>query len=147
VVSGGHGNTYTVWKLDSRGVGSRKQVTIPKVGEQSDVWCIAISPDGRRLVTGHMDSSITIWDLERRKQKHSFYVSDASTMAALFSPDGAVFATAQQNGRIYFWNPESGRRMGELRAHEGGVESLAFDTSGSFALASGGADGQIIVWQ
>lgn len=146
VICGGHDNTFSIWDLEAER-GGRKTLEVPKVGEQSDVWCIAVSPDGRYVATGHMDSSISIWDLARRKQLHNWYVRDASTHAALFSPDGAVLTTAQQNGRVYFWDPETGRRISELTGHEGAVKSLAFNAAGDYIFASGGEDGQIIVYQ
>jgi WD40 repeat protein len=147
LVTGSAANDFTVWNLESSGMGSKKRVRIPKVGEQSDVWSVAISPDGRRLVTGHMDASITVWDLARRQQLHNFFVRDASTRAVGFSPDGSLFATAQQDGRIHFWESASARRVGELHEHECGVESIAFAPGGSYVFAAGGEDGKIILWQ
>lgn len=64
--------------------------------------------------------------------------------AVAFSPDGAMLATAGDDGTIRFWEISS-RRL--LRSWEGNAErvlSLSFSPDGT-ALASGRADGTLIV--
>ena len=146
-MGGSYGNTFTVWRLNGKGIGKRKQFKIPKVGEQSDVWTVAVSPDGKRVVTGHMDSSITLWNVDKGKQVANFFVQNASTMAVTFGSDGTVFATAQQDGSVRIFETTSGRHLARLVAHDGAAKTVDFHPQDGTTLITGGEDGRIVVWR
>jgi WD40 repeat protein len=149
VACGSHADFFAVWNLQrlSWPVGARKKHRVPRVSEQSDVHSIAFSPDGRRLATGHMDTSISIWDMEKGRQMHNWYVRDTSIMDVKFSPCGTVLATAQQDGKVHLWETETHRKLCRLDAHEGAATALAFNPADGTTLASGGEDGAIWIWQ
>ncbi|MCI0452706.1 MAG: hypothetical protein L0Z51_10015, partial [Candidatus Latescibacteria bacterium] len=147
VAAGNHGDFFAVWDLEEPAKPSHKKYRVPKVSEQSDVFTIAFSPDGRRIATGHMDSSISIWDMVKRRQLHNWYVTDASTWDVTFSPCGTVLATAHQNGNVFLWEVETQRRLFMLAAHEGAASSVAFNPADGITLATGGADGAIRIWR
>jgi hypothetical protein len=92
-----------------------------------------------------MDSSITIWALDGPRQRHNYFVPQSSTWRVGFSPGGPLLATAQQDGALYFWDPESARLITTFRGHSGGVREFAFSRDGR-QLASYGEDGRILVW-
>lgn len=147
LAAGGYGNTFTIWKLDSTlDLGGRHEQTIPKVGQKSDVGVVAFSPDGKVLLTGHMDSSITLWDVKGNKQIHNFYVPNASTWDAAWCPDGTLFATAQQDGCVYLWDRETATPLAKLKGHDGAARTVAFSPMEWEMFASGGEDGKLVVW-
>lgn len=139
---GDSGRSFTLWDLAS-GEGSIHLV--PRVGARSDVGSVAFSHDEQLLATGHMDSSITIWSLDGPRQRHNFYVPEASTWRVAFNPAEGLLATAQQGGAIHFWDPESARALAALRGHGKGVREIAWSRDGR-QLASYGEDGKILLW-
>jgi len=147
VAGGGYGNTFTLWSLKAGVFGGRKEITIPKVTAQSDCWTVAFSPDGKRIVTGHMDSSITLWDVHRRKQIHNFFMQDVSVHDVAWSPDGTLFATAMQNGRVYLWNAEQGVDVAVLTGHGGAARSVAWSPAEWGLLATGDEKGEVYLWE
>lgn len=147
VAAGNHGDYFAVWNIEEPSKPSHKTYRVPKVSAQSDVFTIAFSPDGRRLATGHLDSSISIWDMEKRRQLHNWYVTDASTWDVTFSPCGTVLATAHQNGDVFLWEVETQRRLFMLAAHKGAASSVAFNPADGVTLATGGEDGAIRIWR
>jgi WD40 repeat protein len=150
LVAGGYDDTFSIWDLESRGFlgfGRRKTVTIPKVDKQSDVTSVAFSPDGKHILTGHMDSSVTLWKAKDRKELLDLYVPDASTYQVAFSPDGTLFASAQEDGKVYLWDSGTGDRLAGLAAHKGAVTAIAFSPVEGEILASGGEDGKVVIWQ
>jgi WD40 repeat protein len=148
VAAGTPRDEFTVWPRTSpTEVGRGKTYRVQGATPQSDVAAIAISPDGRFLATGHMDASISLWDFDRMKQIHDFFVQDASARDVDFSPDGSVFATAHQNRRVYLWDSETGIELAILGGHRGPPVSVVFDPSHPGVFASGGETGDIIVWR
>lgn len=140
---GSRGNEYHLWNTKKW---KRKTYRIKKVSKSSDVSSIDISPDDKYMATGHMDSSIVIYDFEEREELHNFYVRDAATWDVTFTPDGKYLATAQQDKAVYIWEVDTGRRFAVLKEHSEAVKCLAFSPDGT-TLASGGEDRRIILWR
>ena len=149
VACGSYHDYFAVWNLErlSRPIGAVAKHRIRRVAENSDVYSVAYSPDGRRLATGHMDSSISLWDMETGREIFNWYVPDASTMDVVFSPCGTVLATAQQNGKVLLWETETHKTLGWLKAHEGAALTVAFNPADGVTIVTGGEDGAIRVWR
>lgn len=141
--TGGYSNKLSFWNLEK---GRIDTITIPKVNEKSDVWSVDVSPDGKVVATGHMDSSITMWDAAERKELLNTYVQGAATSAVKFSPDGSVLATGNADKKIYFYDTKTKQQIRKLSGHEGSVTCLAFSRDG-LTLASGSDDKTIILWR
>jgi len=143
LAGGGKGNRYWLWDTKTW---KQKSYKIDKVAKDSEVSAIDISKNDKYLATGHMDSSIVIFDLGEREELHNFYVTDASTRDVKFSPDSLLLATAQQDKVVYLWEVKTSAHMARLSKHSEAVRCLAFSPDGT-ALASGGEDRKIIIWR
>jgi len=133
---------FTLFSLEN---GNGRTYTVPEVDKNSDVSCIDIGPHGRYLVTGHMDSSITEWEISAQKPLFNFFVKNAAALDVKFCPDGGCYATSQQDSNIYIWETVTAGKLATLEGGKGTQESLSFSPDGSL-LASGGSDNQIIIW-
>ena len=98
-----------------------------------------MSASGRQPV-----ASITAFAL---RSPHDFYVQDAPAHDVAFSPDGTLFATAQQNGYVFLWDTETSVGLARMSGHQGAAKALAFSPAEWELLASGGEDGTIVLWQ
>lgn len=146
VAAGSHTNYFRVWNLNAAfSWFASRSYTIDRAGKNSDVWSVVISPNGKYLATGHMDSSVTIWDFESRDELLNTYVEDASTQALAFSSDSTVLASGQQNGFIYFWDTEKAQELTRMKAYAQPISSLVFSNDGQL-LVSGGDNGEIVIW-
>jgi len=143
LVAGGRGVTYSIWDTKKW---KGKSYKIGKVTKDSGIFAIDISRDEKYMATGHSDSSIVIFDLEKRSELHNFYVRDAATLDVKFSPDNQLLATAQNDKKIYLWEVKTAKRLGVLSKHTDAVKCLAFSGDGTM-LASGGEDRQIFTWK
>ncbi|MEM7062834.1 MAG: AAA-like domain-containing protein [Cyanobacteria bacterium P01_B01_bin.77] len=108
-----------------------------------DVWDIAISPDGERLISG--DSPIVhVWDRDR-----SIVATLDAGQDTLFgfdySPNGQLIAAAGANGTVQLWNP-TGKLLQDLQGlNELQAWSVSFSPD-SQRLAAIAEDGRILMW-
>ena len=108
-----------------------------------DVWDIAISPDGERLISG--DSPIVhVWDRDR-KTVATLDAGQDTLFGFDYSPNGQMIAAVGANGTVQLWSP-----TGELLQDLQGLDDLqswgvSFSPD-SQRLAAIGEDGSILVW-
>lgn len=83
----------------------------------------------------------TAAEQEGRRLRHA-----KAVMNARISPDGALIATACDDGVVRFWNPRSGEPTKlELKSHKLCVRWVEFSQDGRM-LATGSEDGTAIIW-
>jgi WD40 repeat protein len=113
----------------------------------SGVLSLAFSPDGKILVSGHMDKAVRVWDLTLGKVKWVLKGHGGSVKSVAFSPDGKMLASGSWDrkgpkftGEVKFWNPETGKlERTFIDKSPTAVESLAFSPDGRrLAVASTG---------
>lgn len=130
----------------------------PVVPPRTDdsVTSLAFHPAGRVFAATYQRGDVELWDREmrtllRRMRGHDTpYVeqtvpgtstdrTDASVNAAAFSPDGATLATGGYDGRVVFWDWQSGTNIGSTSKMRGFVTTVTFSPDGTlFAATSGG---------
>jgi hypothetical protein len=129
----------------------------------------AFSPTGHILASLQTDGTVNLYEAvsgakraqlgeaDRKNPRvylaYSYYGRtrlSASTRRAApsclaFSADGRYLAAAQETPVIHLWDLLTGREVGRLRGHEGGVVSLLFGPDGRH-LFSGGTDTTVLAW-
>lgn len=68
------------------------------------VLCLAVSPDGRRAVTGSVDRTVRLWDLASGRQVAVGEGHMGSVLAVAFSPTGDSVASGGMDGAVRIWN-------------------------------------------
>jgi WD40 repeat protein len=114
-------------------------------GLKSPVWSMALSGDGKTLVTGCYDGTVKVWDVANRKERSSFNGEVGVVTAVAFSPDGALLALGGSNPGIRLLSTADWKEKARLPGHAERVTGLAFSPSGK-ALASGSEDKTAKVW-
>lgn len=107
------------------------------------VYWADTSPDGRWVVSGGIDRTVLVTDLERRTTRGWTGPEDVVHRVG-FSPDGrSVWAISWDRG-IRFWDLQSGA-MSVLRGHEGRLRAFAISPDGT-QMASSGDVGRVVLW-
>jgi WD40 repeat protein len=67
------------------------------------VYAIAISPGGKRLVSGGTDGSARLYDIRSRRELLVFFGHRSMVTGAAFSPDGRPIVTVSREGLALGW--------------------------------------------
>ena len=108
------------------------------------ISAIALSVDGRSLVTADELGRIQFWEVSTSHLTKSFETGQAITAIAV-DKSSQVLATARADRSIAVWSVTGALKM-ELKKHRDVVRALAFSSDGH-TLASGGDDRNLILWE
>jgi WD40 repeat protein len=80
-------------------------------GHDEMVRCVAVSPDGKQLLSGGHDRTIRLWELETGKQLGLFEGHTGEVRSVAFAPDGKTFLSTGQDGMLRHWEIQSGKEL------------------------------------
>ena len=83
---------------------------------------VAISPDGRTVLSGSEDKTARLWDVLANKPIGLPLVHHGPVVAVAFSSDGKTFLTASSDHTVHLWDAESGHPFGLIIDHQDGVK-------------------------
>ncbi|MDB6118936.1 MAG: translocation protein TolB [Verrucomicrobiaceae bacterium] len=115
-------------------------------GHTDALYALAISPDGKQLVTGGYDQKIKLWDLATGKEKATLKGHNGCINALAFRPDGKVLASASADRTIKLWDAIRATRLDTFSQPLKEQFAVAFSADGK-TLVAGGADSRIRQWQ
>jgi len=132
-------------------VATHQPLLSPITIQAGSVNSVAFSPDGKWLVSGSTDDTLTIWEastLSNAGQPPDL-ITDMITggfFSLAFSPDGEKLLMGTGNGNLILWDMVSRQPIGPpLIGHTRIVTSVAFSADGK-TLASSSADSTARLW-
>jgi hypothetical protein len=96
-------NTAKVWEAET----GRELLTLR--GHTSPVTSVALSPDGRRLLTGSGDNTAKVWDAQTGRELLTLRGHTSGVSSVAFSPDGRRLFTWDGRGEMRAWSAEDGK--------------------------------------
>jgi hypothetical protein len=135
-----------------------KMVEVARLQGHSDVVIpVAVTPDGRRLLSGSKDRTMILWDRDAGSVLRRFREQGGWLQSVAISPDGRRALSGGQDSVVRLWDLESGDVIREFRGHTEWVFSVAFSPDGRLAYSTSGgfypgdvwrdgADSAIRVW-
>ena len=131
-----------VWRLDTGAL-------IPGfIRHENSIDSAVFGPDSSTILTSSADLTARIWTGGLSEFRTSLVGHGERVSSATFSPDGTTALTASDDGTARLWRTSTEPTLGALgpARHTGGATSI--DTSADGRLvASGGADGKVLVWR
>lgn len=83
------------------GAGDRENADV------EEVLALAVSPDGRRMITGGSDNTARVWDIATGEELNELEAHSGDVISATFRPDGAEFHTSGRDNQDFRWNAEN----------------------------------------
>jgi WD40 repeat protein len=133
---------YYLWRLCHQG--HRLTLKVPN----SQVWCLAFSPDGKTVAAGCGDTSIRLWEAATGRQQATWTGKEGPKIPCLaFARDGktVVAPGLREPKSVTRWDLATGRAENVLNGLPATVLSMAYTSNGK-TLATGYADGTISLW-
>jgi WD40 repeat protein len=149
-VSGSFDGTIRLWDLKSgkeirRFEGFDRPDTAPSAWPRQ-VWSLAVSPDGRKVLAGFRDHTVRLFDVESGRQLHCLRGHKKFVNAVAFAPDGQralsangdIFETGEESDNtIRLWDLQTGRQLQCFKSMIGSVWAVAVSPDGQRGLVVG----------
>jgi len=138
IVSASHQPELKIWSFDSH---QSKGVIALEDGAAT-----SLAVRNNRVVTGHANGAVAIYDLDTKRRLYRFKRNDARIWAVTFVGSEERVAAASHDWMLAIWETASESAPSAiLEGHENAVQAVAADPSGRW-IASGGADRSVKIW-
>ncbi len=134
-------------------------------GISGDVYSIAVTPNGKSIITGSQDKSIKVWDLKTHRLSNLFKMHKYSIKSIAISPDGnTVVSAAWEYPEIDYenlsdedeeqlvkfeapiiWDYKTGKIKHRLNGHKKQVLCITIAPNNKTVI-TGSEDKTLIVW-
>ena len=117
-------------------------------GEESRVWAVAWSPDGKLLASSHDQGLLILWDFETGAQLRAFRGHEGIIQSLAFSPDGKLLVSGSVDRTVRVWNVATAGVVRQISDLSDGVKCVGFSPDGRLiAGAVGDFDGVYHLWE
>ena len=129
--------------LDSAHRGLREHSIIR--GHEDVVSSVAVSPDGRRIVTDSDDKTARVWDAKTFAELATLKGHTGLVSSVALSSDGSHIVTGSSDKTARVWDAKTFAELATLKGHEQAVSSVAVSPDGS-RIFTGSDDMTARVW-
>ncbi|KAI8062447.1 WD40-repeat-containing domain protein [Gongronella butleri] len=146
MISGSRDRTLKLWHLPSRQLLQTKMTK-----HEGSVLCVAVSPDGKRLLTGSSDATCMIWNLDTWTLEGTLREHRHGVLGVCVMPNGQTFVSASRDHTLCVWrhaqntpNGDNVQVLHRLEGHTGPVNAVQVYDDDHVVSASG--DGTLKLW-
>ena len=110
-----------------------------QTGHTQWVMGVAISGDGKYVVTGSYDKTAILWEAASGKKLQSFRGHRGFINSVAISADGKFVVSGSDDRTAILWEAASGKKLQALQGHKDAVRSVAISDDGKLVV-TGSAD-------
>ena len=111
-------------------------------GHRSGVSTLAISPDGKTMISRGADNIVRRWNAQTGEELGQF-PEPVGTVGVAISPDGKMIAFAKADNTVRVHAVETGKELHKAKGHRNGVAVLAFSADSKILASRGSNDNTI----
>jgi WD40 repeat protein/sterol desaturase/sphingolipid hydroxylase (fatty acid hydroxylase superfamily) len=116
-----------------------------RTGRPSAVLGVAVSADGRHVVSASADGALRVWDAATGQEKLTLTGHARAVRAVALSADGKHLVSGGLDKTVKVWDAQTWQEKLTLTGHPSAVLSVAVSADGQ-RVASASADGTLKVW-
>jgi WD40 repeat protein len=124
--------------------GNRPELILP-LGHSSMVTSVALSSDGKRVLTGSFDRTARLWDVQTSKTLQTFSGHTSVVKSVVLSSDGKRVLTGSWDKTARLWDARTGKTLQTFQGHTEYVTSVALSSDGMRVL-TGSHDKTARLW-
>jgi Tol biopolymer transport system component len=126
--------------LPAQPIGGRPALVeeAPIRGQDGAILSAAVSPDGRRVLSGTQEKAMILWDRETGRPNRRFKPHNDRVMTVAISPDGRRALSGSADKMVRLWDLEKEDPIHEFTGLSEWVFSVAFSPDGKLIYASSG---------
>jgi hypothetical protein len=124
----GKGRVALVWHIPG--------LDVRRLELECELSVLALSPDGRRLMTGHPSGALELWDVHRAEKRATLAGSGDAVRDLAVTLDGALAVICRAGGEIQVWDLRSAREIGCIR-HPGAPTSVSISADARTMIVAG----------
>ena len=109
------------------------------------VNAVAITPDGKQVLSGSDDRTLKVWEFETGSELQTLTGHKRSVTALVVTPDGRHLISASDDCTLKIWELTRGHEIHVLGNHAAGVTCVAITPDGEHVV-SASEDGVVKVW-
>lgn len=140
VVMSGVSNGIKVWRTDKSTPLFNWQ---HQGGNTNTVTNVHISADETYVITSDREA-FALWNIETGEPEGFWRIDESSIRDVAVSNNGRGLLVARGNGKVMFFEPDTGRRL-EFLGHNEKVNAIDISPNGHYAL-TGGNDYSALLW-
>jgi WD40 repeat protein/tetratricopeptide (TPR) repeat protein len=115
-------------------------------GHEGPVCSVAVTPDGRYVVSGSGDDTVRLWDLATGKEERRFTGHERWVTSVAVTPDGRYVVSGSGDFTVRVWDLATGKEERRFTGHERWVNSVAVTPDGKYVV-SGSHDNTVRLWE
>jgi WD40 repeat protein len=121
------------------------QASMTLCGHTDAVWGVAVSPDGKRIVSGSEDQTVRVWDATTGAELMTLRGHEREVGPVSFRSNGRKLVSSSMDGTVKVWDAATGAEVMTLAGPEDDVISAAFSPDGK-RIISGSHGGTLKLW-
>jgi len=111
----------------------------------ADCWGVEFLHDRKTLIAGTYDGTIEFFDFRTGEREAVLLAHSRLVTGIGLSPNGDLFATGSEDGRIKIWDAKRRRAVATMEPDQGEIVDVRFDPAGRF-LAAASAHGALLLY-
>lgn len=118
---------------------------VMQTGHSDRISCVAISADGRYVLSGSDDNSVILWEVLSGRILRYFKGHEDDVNAVAFSSDSRFVLTGSDDNLAILWETETGKQVQTFSGHSGNVDDVRFSPDDRLVL-TGSSDCTAVLW-